>query len=102
LPNQIQTDGLHLHPLTIHDAARDLDAVVTGEERLRNLYEPEGDRPSALTLEQNFIEPGWHQAEFQLLTSFACTVVSRGDTHVLGCVYSYPSLKDEFDAEITL
>jgi hypothetical protein len=55
-----------------------------------------------LTLEQNIIELGWHQTEFQLRTSFAYTVVSLDETEVLGCVYIYPSLKDEYDAEITL
>jgi hypothetical protein len=102
VPKLVQTDRLRLRPLTIHDAVKDFDAVVTSEERLRTVYEPGGDWPSGLTLEQNIIELGWHQAEFQLRTSFAYTVVSLDEAEVLGCVYIYPSLKDEYDAEITL
>ena len=102
VPKLVQTDRLRLRPLTIHDAVRDFDAVVTSEERLRTVYEPGGDWPSGLTLEQNIIELGWHQTEFQLRTSFAYTVVSHDETEVLCCVYIYPSRKDEYDAQITL
>jgi hypothetical protein len=102
VPKLVQTDRLRLRPLTIHDAIRDFDAVVTSEERLRTIFDPGDDWPSGLTLEQNIIELGWHQTEFQLRTSFAYTVVSLDETEVLGCVYIYPSLKDEYDAEITL
>ena len=102
VPKLLQTDRLRLRPLTIHDAVRDFDAVITSEERLRTVYEPGGDWPSGLTLEQNIIELGWHQTEFQLRTSFSYTVVSLDETEVLGCVYIYPSLKDEYDAETTL
>ena len=102
VPKWVQTDRLRLRPLTIHDAVSDFDAVITSEERLRTVYDPGGDWPSSLTLEQNIIELGWHQTEFQLRTSFAYTVVSLDETEVLGCVYIYPSMKDEYDAEITL
>jgi hypothetical protein len=65
VPKLLQTDRLRLRPLTIHDAVRDFDAVITSEERLRTVYEPGGDWPSGLTLEQNIIELGWHQTEFR-------------------------------------
>ena len=50
-------------------------------DRQRTLYEPGGDWPSGLILEQNIIEPGWHQTEFQLRTSFVYTVVSEPLAH---------------------
>jgi hypothetical protein len=40
VPKQAQTDRLRLRPLTIHDAVRNFDAVVTSEEHLRTVYEP--------------------------------------------------------------
>ena len=80
VPKLVQTDRLRLRPLTIHDAVKDFDAVVTSEERLRTIFDPGGDWPSGLTLEQNIIELGWHQTEFQLRTSFAYTVVSHDET----------------------
>jgi hypothetical protein len=55
-----------------------------------------------LTLEQNIIELGWHQTEFQLRTSFAYTVVSLDELEVMDCVYIYPTQKAEIDAEVTL
>ena len=48
----LQTNRLRLRPLTIHDAVRDFDAVVTSEEHLRTVYDPGDDWPSGLTLER--------------------------------------------------
>jgi hypothetical protein len=102
VPTLLQTDRLRLRPLTIHDAVRDFDAVISSEDRLRSVYDPGGEWPSGLTLEQNIIELGWHQTEFQLRTSFAYTVVSLDESEVMGCVYIYPSPKPQYDAQITL
>ena len=102
VPELLETERLRLRPLTIHDVVRDYDAVMTSEERLRSVYDPGGDWPSGLTLQQNIIELGWHQAEFQLRTSFAYTVVSLDEAEVTGCVYLYPTQKHEYDVEITM
>ena len=51
-----------------------------------------------LTLEQNLIDLGWHQKEFQTRRSFAYTVVSLDESMVLGCVYLNPSRKRDYDA----
>ena len=102
VPDLLETERLRLRPLTIHDAVRDYDAVMTSEQRLRTVFEPGGDWPSGLTLEQNIIELGWHQTEFQLRTSFAYTVVCLDESEVLGCVYFYPTQKDQYDVEVTL
>lgn len=102
VPQGMQTERLRLRPLTIHDAVKDFAAVVSSEERLRTVYDPGGNWPAGLTLEQNIIELGWHQTEFQLRTSFAYTVVSLDESEVLGCVYFYPTRKAGYDVEITL
>jgi hypothetical protein len=44
-----------------------------------------------LTLEQDLIDPGWHQKEFQKRSSFACTMMSLDESRCLGCVYILPS-----------
>lgn len=98
----LQTQRMRLRPLTINDAVKDYEAVMSSEDRLRTVYDPGGDWPAGLTLEQNIIELGWHQTEFQLRTSFAYTVVSLDETEVLGCVYIYPTRKPDYDAEITM
>ena len=102
VPELLETERLRLRPLTIHDAVRDYDAVMTSEERLRSVYDPGGDWPSGLTLQQNIIELGWHQAEFQLRTSFAYTVVSLDEAEVMGCVYLYPTQRHQFDVEVKM
>ena len=102
IPQVLETNRLRLRPLTIQDAVKDFDAVTTSETHLRTVYDPGGEWPSGLTLEQNIIELGWHQTEFQLRTSFAYTVVSLDESEVLGCVYFYPTRVPDYDAEITM
>jgi hypothetical protein len=102
VPKVLQTERMRLRPLTINDAVKDFEAVMTSEERLRTVYDPGGDWPLGLTLEQNIIELGWHQTEFQLRTSFAYTVVSLDESEVLGCIYIYPTRNLGYDAEITM
>ncbi|MCP4386775.1 MAG: GNAT family N-acetyltransferase, partial [Gammaproteobacteria bacterium] len=71
VPEVMETERIRLRPLTIHLAVKDYDAVMTSEKRLRTVHDPGGEWPQGLTLEQNIIELGWHQSEFQLRTSFA-------------------------------
>ncbi len=102
VPDRLETPRLRLRPLTIQDAVKDFDAVMTSESRLRNVYDPGGEWPLGLTLEQNILELGWHQVEFQLRTSFAYTVVTPDESSVLGCMYIYPSKEVDRDVEITM
>lgn len=102
LPMAFDTDRMHLRPLTINDAVKDYDAVMTSAERLKTVFRQGGDWPTGLTLEQNLIELGWHQTEFQLKTSFAYSVVSPDGSEIMGCVYFYPTDKADFDVEISM
>ena len=102
IPLLHKTTLLQIRPLTIHDAVKDYDAVMSSEDHLRNVFDPSGQWPKNLTLQQNIIELGWHQTEFQQRTSFAYTVLSIDESEVLGCVYIYPTLVTNYDAEITM
>jgi len=102
IPQLVETARLRLRPLTINDAVKDYDAVMSSEERLRTVFRPDGEWPLGLTLEQDIIELGWHQTEFQMRSSFAYTVVSLDESEVLGCVYIYPTQVPDFDVEITM
>ena len=102
VPVVLETERMRLRPLTINDAVKDFAAVMESEERLRTIFRPGGDWPSGLTLEQNIIELGWHQTEFQLRTSFAYTVINPDESEVLGCMYIYPTNKPGYDAEVTM
>jgi hypothetical protein len=101
VPERLSTDRMRLRPLTVHDAVKDYDAVMTSKRRLQTVFRPGGAWPEGLTLEQNLIELAWHQVEFQLRTSFAYTCVALDESQVLGCLYIYPTAVAEHDAMVT-
>jgi hypothetical protein len=102
IPEILETARMRLRPLTIGDVVKDYDAVMTSEHRLRTIFRFDGEWPRGLTLEQDLIELGWHQTEFQLRTSFTYTVVSLDESSVLGSMYIYPCQDDTGDVEITM
>ena len=75
--------------LTVNDVVKDYDAVMTSVEHLKTIW-PGGSWPEGLTFEQDLIDLGWHQKEFQRRTSFAYTVVTPSESKVTGCVYINP------------
>jgi len=101
VPETLATDEFRLRMLTVHDVVKDFDAVMTSVEHCRSIW-PGGRWPDGLTLEQNLIDLGWHQKEFQTRRSFAYTVVDPAETRVLGCVYVEPTRKRGHDAEVFL
>jgi hypothetical protein len=100
VPETLETDRFRLRMLTVNDVVRDFDAVTTSKDHLHKLWGP--GWPDGLTLEQNLIDLGWHQKEFQRRRSFAYTVVSLDETRVLGCVYINPTRKRGYDAVVYL
>ena len=97
VPAKLETDEFRLRMLTVHDVVKDYDAVMSSVEHLKTIW-PASGWPVGLTLEQNLIDLGWHQKEFQTRRSFAYTVVSLDEFMVLGCVYLDPSSKRDYDA----
>ena len=103
IPRGIETEDFRLRMLTIHDVVKDYDAVMRSIVHLRGVFGPDSSWPSAdLTLEQDLIDLGWHQKEFQKRSSFAYTVMSLDESRCLGCVYVDPSDKVGYDARVTL
>ena len=100
VPEQLSTERFLMRMLTIHDVDKDFEAVTSNTEHLQRVWG--NNWPLGLTLEQNLIDLGWHQKEFQRRTSFAYTVVAPDESAVLGCVYIYPSDRPQYDAEIYL
>jgi hypothetical protein len=101
VPERLETSEFRLRMLTVNDVVKDYDAVMTSAEHLRKVF-PGGSWPEGLTLEQNLIDLGWHQKEFQKRRSFAYTVVTPSESAVVGCVYIDPTRKRGYDAEIHL
>jgi hypothetical protein len=99
VPEALTTERVHLRMLTIHDVVKDYDAVMSSVSHLQSIW-PHGNWPEGLTLEQNLIDLGWHQKEFQRRSSFAYTVLSLDGSRVLGCVYISPTPKRGYDAEL--
>jgi len=100
VPQTLETDRFRLRMLTVNDVVKDYDAVTTSQQHLHDIWGP--GWPEGLTLEQNLIDLGWHQKEFQRRRSFAYTVVALDESRVLGCVYIDPSRKAGYDAEVYL
>jgi len=100
VPTLLETDRFRLRPLTIHDVVKDYDAVMTSKDHLRASF-PWDWPPDDMTLEQDLIDLGWHQKEFQLETSFNFAVMSLDETRLLGCTYIDPTDKTGYDAEVS-
>lgn len=104
VPLALDRPRFRLRMLTIHDAVKDYDAVMSSVEHLRVAYSGEsgGTWPEGLTLEENLIDLAWHQREFGLRTSFAYTAMAPGEERCLGCVYVMPTRKRGHDCKVTL
>ena len=100
IPETLETAEFRLRMLRVHDVVKDYDAVMSSVAHCKTVWG--GEWPEGLTLEQNLIDLGWHQKEFQIRRSFAYTVVDLNETEVLGCVYILPTHKCGFDAEVYL
>ena len=101
VPQQLETSEFRLRMLTVNDVVKDYDAVMSSARHLKTTW-PDGKWPDGLTLEQNLIDLGWHQKEFQMRRSFAYTVVTPSESRVLGCVYIDPTSKRGYDAAVSL
>ena len=100
-PEGLETSEFRLRMLSVNDVVKDYDAVMSSVDHCRTIW-PGGKWPEGLTLEQNLIDLGWHQKEFQTRRSFAYTVVNLSGSKVIGCVYVDPTRKRGHDAEVYL
>lgn len=101
VPEILETEKFRLRMLTVNDVVKDYDAVITSVDHLKGVFGGRSSWPSSdLTLEQDLIDLGWHQKEFQMRTSFAYTVMNLDESRCLGCVYIFSTEKEGFDAEV--
>ena len=101
VPEQLETDSYRLRMLTTSDVVKDYDAVISSAAHINELWNGVS-WPEGLTIEQNLIDLGWHQKEFQRRRSFAFTVTDLDGDRVLGCVYINPTRKRGYDAVVYL
>jgi len=103
VPTKLKTSKLRLRTLTVNDLILDYDAVMTSITHLQGVFGPKHKWPSKdLTLEQDLIDLGWHQKEFQNKSSFAYTVMSLDESKCLGCIYISPSKNEKYDAKVIM
>lgn len=102
VPPELETPQFRLRMLTVHDVVKDFEAVIASKPQLLELFPSWGGWPEGLTLEDNLVDLGWHQDEFNRRNSFAYTVISLDGSKVLGCVYINPTRKIGYDAEVYL
>jgi len=103
VPAGLASDQFILRMLTVNDVVKDYDAVMTSVDHLRGVFGPQSKWPSPdLSLEQDLIDLGWHQKEFQRRSSFAYTMMNPSESECLGCVYVVPTRKHGYDAAVYL
>jgi hypothetical protein len=101
VPDALETDQFRLRMLRITDVVKDYDAVMTSVDHLQHVFgEYSNWPPKDLSFEQDLIDLGWHQREFQNRSSFTYTVMNLDETQCLGCMYIYPSRSAGFEADI--
>lgn len=102
VPAVLETDRFRLRMLSINDLVKDYDAVMSSVEHLQGVFGSDDDWPRGLTLEDDLVDLGWHQAEFLHRSSFAYTVMSPDESVCLGCVYIYWCSKRDYESEVYL
>jgi len=104
VPQQLETDRLRLRMLKVSDVVKDYDAVMSSIKHIQETqpFGPNRKWPKGLTLEQNLIDLGWHQKEFQMKSSFAYTVMNHDESKCLGCIYIEPSSNSNYEAVVLL
>ena len=102
IPDTLENAHFRARMLTVNDVVKDYDAVMTSIDHLQKMYASSDWPNKELTFEQDLIDLGWHQKEFQLRRSFAYTIVSLDESQVIGCLYINPTTKGDYDASITM
>ena len=66
VPSGLATSKFKLRMLTVNDVVKDYEAVMTSIEHLQGIFGKQSKWPSLdLSFEQDLIDLGWHQKEFQ-------------------------------------
>ena len=102
VPEKLKTPNFIIRKLCFRDVDLDYKAVMSSVDiihRTRGGSWPNSD----LSFEDDQIDLGWHQREFENKTSFAYTVMSPDEKECIGCLYLYPpNYRDDSsgDAEV--
>ena len=103
-PRELVTEHTVLRPLGPEHNEADYAAWTSSVEHIRATpgYAPESSWPdAAMSLDQNRGDLEMHARHFAGREGFTYTVLDRADeSHVVGCVYIYPSDDDGVDVHV--
>ena len=101
MPAVVEHERFRMRSITINDLVKDYDAVMSSQAHLWSMFgEVWGWPKPDLTMEEDLVDLGWHQKEFQLRSSFDYAVMSPDESRMLGCAYVDPSAQEGYDAEV--
>ena len=99
-PRSFAGRGFRLEPLGPEHNERDHAAWMSSIEHIRSTPGfPHGSWPAEMTLARNRQDLERHARDFEERTGFTYSILD-GD-EVIGCVYIYPTKRDEHDAEVS-
>lgn len=101
IPILLVNEKIRIRPLTIEDASKDYDAVMSSIDHLNGIF---GNNwpPNDLTFEEEILSLKMHQRDMENRASFTYSVLNLDESKCLGCVYIYPSHIPSFDAVVFL
>lgn len=99
-PTALVTGDFRLEPLGPQHNEADLAAWTSSIAHIRStpgFYDGSWPPVEGMSAEQNLDDLTRHAADFEARTGFTFTVLDPRDGDVIGCLYLYPSTKDEYD-----
>ncbi len=96
----VEAEKFRIRPMTVRDAVIDYEAVAGSPTELGTAFGDPDAVPMPYTFEQEMIEVGWHQKEFQMGFSFCFIVTSLDEERSYGNVYVFPATRGDYDAEV--
>jgi Acetyltransferase (GNAT) domain len=102
-PSGLVGDRFVLEPLGPQHTEPDYEAWTSSMEHIRSTpgY-PDGSWPREMSLEDNRRDLERHARDFAARTGFTYTVLDPASREVIGCVYIYPSKREDRDAQVLL
>ena len=100
VPTTFVGPGFRLEPLGPQHNEPDHEAWMSSIDHIRATpgFDPDGDWPVAMTLEENLADLEEHARDFADRTGFTYSILDCDD--VIGCLYIYPSTDPDHDVSV--
>lgn len=101
VPTLVAGLRFRIRPITVHDAVRDLDAVMSSRESLWEQFGEDWDWPRPdFTFESALVDVAWLQKEAELRRSFCYAVLTPDEERLLGRIHLAPSKLPDAAADV--